>query len=89
MSNYLKVEVINKPCAFTLQIMDPSETLEVLAKFFRERHIPIDNLQMHRYRSGDAMLIIHCHIEKDRIYRTVQLLKDLPGVQELERMEAK
>jgi len=44
----------------------------------------IDNLNLHRYRSGEAMLIIHCQLEKDRIHRTVDLLEKLPGVMELE-----
>jgi hypothetical protein len=87
--NHLTVELIKKACAFTLEIEDPGETLKKQAMFFQDRHIIIDNLQMHRFRNGDAMLIIHCQIEKDRIYRTVQLLEQLPGILKLERMEGK
>jgi glycine cleavage system regulatory protein len=86
---YLSIEVIRKPCAFVLHIQDPIETLKKLAMFFQERHILIDNMQMHRYKNGEAMLIVHCQIEKDRITRTVQLLEQLPGIMELERMEGK
>jgi hypothetical protein len=87
--NYLSVEVVKKSCAFVLEIQEPIETLKKLAMFFQDRHIQIDSLQMHRFKSGEAMLIIHCHIEKDRIMRTVQLLEQLPGIMELERMEGK
>jgi len=87
--NHLSAHVIKKSCAFILQISEPTETLRKLSIFFLDRNIIIDNLNMHRYRSGDAMLIIHCQIEKDRIPRTVQLLELLPGVMELERMEGK
>jgi len=86
---YLTIEVIKKSCAFVLQIQQPVETLKKLAMFFQDRHIVIDNLNMHRYPNGAAMLMFHCQIEKDRITRTVQLMEQLPGVIELERMEGK
>ena len=82
--SHLTVEVVKKACAFVLQIEEPGETLKKLALFFQDRHIVIDNLNLHRYRSGEAMLIIHCQLEKDRIHRTVDLLEKLPGVMELE-----
>jgi hypothetical protein len=87
--NHLTVEVINKPCAFILEIQNPVETLKKLAMFFQDRHILIDDLQMHRYRNGDAKLIIHCQVEKDRITTTVLLLEQLPGILKLGRMEGK
>jgi hypothetical protein len=87
--NELTVEVVKRNCAFVLHITEPGDTLRKLAMFFQDRHIAIDNLHMHRYRNGEAMLIIHCLIEKDRITRTVQLLETMPGIMELEKMEAK
>lgn len=85
--NYLTPVIVPKACAFTLHISEPVETLKKLAMFFQQRHIIIDNLQMHRYRSGEATLIIHCQVEKDRIARTVDLLAKLPGVMELELLK--
>ena len=87
--NHLKLEVVKKPVAFVLQIQEPMETLKKLAMFFQDRYLVIDNLHLHRYRNGDATLIIHYQVEKDRIMRTVQLLEQLPGIIELERMEGK
>lgn len=87
--SYLTVEVVRKPCAFVLHIQSPAETLKKLAMFFQDRKITIDNLNLHRYPGGDATVIIHCQVEKDRITRTVQMLEQLPGVMELERMEGK
>ena len=87
--NHLTVQVINKSCAFVLHISDPTETLRKIALFFKDRNIIIDNLNMHRYQSGEATLIIHCQVERDRIARTVQLLEELPGIVEMERMEEK
>lgn len=85
----LTVEVVNRPCAFVMQITDPAETLRKLAMFFQDRRIVIDNMILHRYRDGDASVIIHCKLEKDRIGRTVELLEKLPGVEKLERMEGR
>lgn len=87
--NQLVAEVIKRPCAFVMHISDPVETLRKLALFFQDRRIMIEEMNMHRYRDGDANLIIHCQIEKDRIARTVQLLEELPGIMKLERMEGK
>jgi hypothetical protein len=87
--NQLRAEVINKSCAFVLQITDPGETLKKLSMFFQDRKIAIDSFNLQRHRDGDASVIIHCQIEKDRISRTVHLLEQMPGVIELERMEGK
>jgi hypothetical protein len=87
--NQLTIEVIKRPCALVLHIREPMDTVRRLAMFFEERHITVNTLNMHRYKSGDATLIVHCHIEKDRIPRTVQLLEQMPGITELERMEGR
>lgn len=82
--NPLVAEVVKRPCAFVLHISDPVETLRKLALFFQDRKIIIDTMNMHRYRDGDANLVIHCQIEKDRITRTVQMMEELPGIMKLE-----
>lgn len=88
-NSHLTAEVVKRSCAFTLHINSPMETLERLSKFFKERHVMIDTMQMHRYRDGEAMLIIHCQVEKDRILRTIQLMEQMPGIMKLEKMEGK
>lgn len=87
--NHLSIQVNKKSCVFVLHISDPSETLRKIAMFFKDRNIIIDNLSMHRYQNGEANVIIHCQVEKDRIFRTVQMMEELPGIMELERMEGK
>ena len=86
-TEYLTAEVIKKHCAFVMHLNEPSDTLRSLALFFKDRKIEIETLHMHRYENGEAQLIIHCNIEKDRITRTVQLLEELPGVMELEMLK--
>ena len=57
--------------------------------FFGDRQIHVDTLNLHRYPNGEAKLIVHCLIERDRVPRTIQLLEQMPGIMELERMEGK
>ncbi len=85
--NLLKAEVVKRSCAFVMHILEPVETLRKLALFFQDRRIVIDNLQMHRYRDGDANLVIHCQVEKDRVPGTLELLEKLPGVMEVEMLK--
>lgn len=89
MSHTVLEELITKPCAFIVHMAEPGETLKRIATLFQDRHLCIETMQMHRYRDGDAMLIIHTRIEKDRISRTTQLLEQLQGILKLERMEGK
>jgi hypothetical protein len=77
------------PCVLVLLISNSTETMEAIARFFRERKIPIENLQLHRFRNGNAQVILHVSIERDRIKRTSQLFKALPGILEVQWMEAK
>ena len=85
----LTVEVAHRPCAFVLHIQDPAETLKDLAAFLQERKIVVSNLQLHRYRDGDGLVIIHCQLEKDRIWRTVQLMEQIDGISKIEKMEGR
>ena len=87
--SHLSVEVIHRPCAFVLHIEDPTETLKKLAMFFQDRKISVNNLQLHRYRDCDGLVIVHCQLEKDRIWRTVQLMEQIPGIVKLEKMEGR
>lgn len=86
---HLSVEIIKRSCAFVMNVQEPEETLKKLMLFFIDRHIAIDSLQLHRYDGGNAKVIIHCLIEKDRVTRTVQLMEQLAGVLRMERMEGK
>lgn len=85
----LRLEVVKKSCVFVLNIVDPLETLKKLSMFFQDRGIIMESLHMHRYRNDEANVIIHCQVEKDRIRRTVELMEQLPGLLELDKMEGK
>ena len=61
--NPLVAEVVKRPIAFVMHISEPVETLRKLALFFQDQKIMIDTMNVHRYRDGDASLVIHCQIE--------------------------
>lgn len=85
--NPLRAEVVKRSIALVMHISDPVETLRRLALFFQERNIMIDSMNLHRYRDGQANLVIHCQIEKDRITRTIELLEKMAGIIELEMLK--
>jgi hypothetical protein len=39
---------------------------------------------MHRYRNGDASVIVHCQIEKERIPWIIEGMGEVKGVVEME-----
>lgn len=87
--NHLTATVVKRSCLFVIQILYPMDTFFRLLKFFRDRNVMLESIQ---YQSRDervATLHIYCHIEKDRIIRTVQLLERMEGVCEVERLEGK
>ena len=78
-----------KTCAFIFHIQDRSATLLRVVEFFHERKISIDTMHVHGNEGKQGMLIIHCQLEKDRVVRTMQLLGEIEGVTELEKMEGR
>jgi len=85
--NPLSAEVSKRTCAYILEIRDPLDTLRALSMFFKDRGIQVGSLQLHRYRSGNANVILQCDIERDLIHRTTQLMEQMPGIIELQKLE--
>ena len=83
----LQAEVSKKSCSLVMEITDPVETLGKLAKFFNDRMLQPETLQLSRYRSGNAQVIIHVYIERECIRRTMEMLATLPGIIELLLLE--
>jgi hypothetical protein len=64
-------------------------TLSAVLDFLRERKIMLDHIQAQATDDGEAVLIMHCHIEKDRLKHTAQLLAKIKGVMKIEVLETK
>lgn len=76
----LTVEISNIDCAFTLQIENPTETLRKLSLFFQDQEIVVNHLQLHRFRNGEASVILHCQLNKASFDNIVWELERLPGI---------
>jgi hypothetical protein len=83
----LKAEWVQWPCAFVATIEFPLTTLSSIITLFDSRKIHMDTLQLHTLHSGEAILTIHCQVEKDRIKHTQALLQKLPGIVDLQLLE--
>jgi len=50
--------------------------------FFKNRNMLVEELQFRLINAAYSRLIVYTHIEKDRIMRISQLLKQLEGVRQ-------
>jgi hypothetical protein len=83
----LRVEFVRQSYSFRMHIQPPLETLKRLILFLDEYQVIVDHLQIDRYSSGAAMLLIRCQVEKSKACSFTQRLEVLPGVFELERID--
>jgi hypothetical protein len=82
-------EGLRKPCAFIIRIKNPLHTLILISTFLIERKIQIETMQQNMLNDDEAILILHCKIERDRIKHTQYNLEKLKGINELELLESK
>jgi hypothetical protein len=82
-------EGLKKPCAFIIRIKFPLQTLILISKFLIDRKIQIETMQQNMLNEEEAILILHCKIERDRIKHTQYNLEKLKGIIELELLEGK
>jgi acetolactate synthase small subunit len=87
--SYMTVELINKPCAFVIRMEMPLVTLQRIIELLYDRKIKMETMQVHSLDTGDAILIMHCQVERDRIKHTQQCLEKMKGVLQLELLESK
>ena len=54
-----------------------------------DRKIQVETMQQNMLNEEEAILIVHCKIERDRIKHTQHHLEKLKGIIELELLESK
>ena len=72
-----------------MKIETPIPTVERVIQFILKRRIILEAFQMHALAEGEAVLILHCQLEKDRIRHTQQLLGRMEGIVELDLLEGR
>ena len=85
----LASELVKKACAFIVRIDMPVETLQLILRLLSHRKIEIESLQMHAEGGGEAILILHCQVERDRVKYSQQILQKTQGVMGVEVLESK
>jgi hypothetical protein len=86
--SFLTVEAIKLPYAFIATIERPLLSLETITAFLSSRKIIVETLQLHAARFDEAILIIHCRIEKDRVKHIQYSMEKLGGILTLEVLES-
>lgn len=82
-------DTAKKSCAILLVVDFYSQTLPRLIEFFAARGIALDSLHLQAGVGEEALISIHCRIERDRIKHTQASLEKLVGVLQLDLMESR
>ena len=80
----LVVSIVKKEYRLTLQVSRPLATLKGIAGFLQDRGVLVDKIELHCYRSGEAMILIHCHMEPDLAHPYISSLSQIDGVREID-----
>ena len=82
-------DISKKPFVFIFQLETRTTATARILALLLERSIEVDEFYFHNREMNQGRLMIHCNIERDRIWRTATLLDKLPGVLKLDWMESK
>jgi hypothetical protein len=87
--SYSIVEAVKRPCAFVIGIEVPIRTVKAILEFLEARNVLVDSFHMQMIGGGDALLILHGRIERDRARHIQRSLEKIDGVLSLELLEGK
>ena len=86
MSSFL-AEVVRRACSFVIRIDMPLNIAKDILEFLLHRNILLESMQMQGVGGGEAILILHCAVERDRIKRVQQGLEKMNGILSVELLE--
>lgn len=78
-----------RSCAFILLVRHPMLTVAKICELMATKKIAVDNMQFQVLESGDAKLVIHCMLEKDRIGYIGRHFEEMSGVKAVDWMNAR
>lgn len=85
----LLAEVVRKACSFVIRIDMPLLVTRDILEFLLRRNILLETMQMQGVGDGEAILILHCLIEKDRVKHIHQGLEKMNGILNIELLESR
>jgi hypothetical protein len=85
----LIIESIKRSCAFVIRIDMPLRTSVAILELLTDRKTLVDSMQMQVIGGGEAILILHARIEKDRVRHVRHRLEKINGVLSVELLEGR
>jgi hypothetical protein len=82
-------EIIKRACSFVIRIDTPLQITKDILEFLIHRRIMLQTMQMHGIGGGEAILIIHCLVEKDRLKHLQRALEKTDGILSVELLESR
>ncbi len=87
--SYSFAEAVKKSCSFVIRIDLPLQITKNILEFLIKREILLQTMQMHGIGGGEAILIIHCLVEKDRLKHIQRGLEKIDGILSVELLESR
>ena len=87
--SYTVAEAIKKTCSFVIRIDTPLHITKDILEFLIQRRIALQTMQMHGVDAGEAILIIHCLVERDRLKHVQRALEKMNGILSVELLESR
>jgi hypothetical protein len=82
-------EVVRRACSFVIRIDMPLKVAKDILEFLMHRDMLLQSMQMQGVGDGEAILILHCLVEKDRVKRVQMGLEKMNGVLSVVLLESK
>jgi hypothetical protein len=83
------MEALKRPCAFVIRIDMHVQNLISMLTFFSDRKINLESMHLQTIAGGEALVVLYCRIERDRIKHVQHSLEKVNGVLSLELLEGK
>ena len=82
-------EIIKRACSFVIRIDTPLQITKDILEFLIHRRILLQTMQMHGIGGGEAILILHCLVEQDRLKHVQRALQKTDGILSVELLESR
>jgi hypothetical protein len=83
------MEAVKRTCAFVIEVEMPIRTVRAILEFLENRNVLVECFHMQMITGGDALIILHGRIERDRVRHVHRSLEKIDGVLSLELLEGK
>lgn len=87
--SYAVAEAIRKAVSFVIRIDTPLHVAKDILEFLIQRRILLQTMQMQGVGGGEAILIIHCLVERDRLKHIQRGLEKMNGILSVDLLESR